>query len=92
MYEAINRTILELKQINNASEIVIQSAINRTILELKLPFSKRRRSKSMLLIEPFWNWNVATDYEDPAALDLLIEPFWNWNTFHDAPFIKKIYY
>ena len=54
---------------------------NRTSMELKQTLVRvSSRLRSLLLIEPVWNWNSSRSSKSACTTQLLIEPVWNWNS------------
>ena len=54
-------------------------SINRNILECKYSFASFSISSHAVLIETYWNVNIANDLQEDEAVNVLIETYWNVN-------------
>ena len=50
-----------------------------TILELKHEDTPYFDSCILIIIEPYWNWNVVKTLRFSKESFIIIEPYWNWN-------------
>ena len=58
-------------------------------MELKRKKVAFRKIKSIVLIEPLWNWNIIGFLEQRKNGRVLIEPLWNWNYWIDWSIVKN---
>ena len=72
-----NRTILELKHINDPGNVLGYYAFNRTILELKQGFCGVVRSLNFPFNRTILELKQQSGKERLKLYILLIEPFWN---------------
>ena len=79
LYDATNRTTLELKRRLPIRPKRLNLPTNRTTLELKLSYNDCINLNCILPIAPHWNWNGEWVAYIEGKLELPIAPHWNWN-------------